>query len=75
MLLNRKKTYHSLTDEELIIAYKKNNRSEEMESDWGEVDIPYQDYLKKSIRQFDQLHYKKALTKFQTILASIYKRS
>tara|TARA_B110000285_G_scaffold155180_1_gene173140 strand:+ start:167 stop:739 length:573 start_codon:yes stop_codon:yes gene_type:complete len=28
MLLNRKKTYHSLTDEELIVAYKKKKRSD-----------------------------------------------
>ncbi len=68
------RTNSVIKTEQLILtgipANKENNRSEEMESDWGEVDIPYQDYLKKSIRQFDQLHYKKALTRFQTILAT-----
>ena len=68
------RTNSVIKTEQLILtgtpANKENDRSEEMESSLRDVDIPYQDYLKKSIRLFNKLRYKKALTRFQTILVT-----
>ena len=35
---------------------------------WKDVDVPYIDYINKSIRIFGQGNYKKALSRFETIL-------
>lgn len=35
---------------------------------WKDVDVPYIDYINKSIRIFSQGNYKKALSRFETIL-------
>ena len=68
------RTNSVIKTEQLILtgtpASKENDRSEEMESSWRDVDIPYQDYLKKSIRLFNKLRYKKALTRFLTIIVT-----
>ncbi len=41
-----------------------------METAWKDVDIPYMDYLDKSLRIFNRGNYKKALTRFEIVLES-----
>lgn len=49
-------------------AHKETNESPEMTSEWKTVEIPYMDYLEKSIRIFNREDYKKSLARFETIV-------
>lgn len=49
-------------------ANKEDEYSEEEDPVWRDVDVPYIDYLDKSVSTFERGNYKKALTRFQTIL-------
>ncbi len=40
----------------------------DVDPEWRDVDIPYIDYIDKSMRIFGQGNYKKALSRFETIL-------
>ncbi len=51
-------------------ANKENKNSEDFVGDWGTVDIPYMQYLEKSIRYFNKAKYKRALARFETIIKS-----
>ncbi len=51
-------------------ANKEEKTSEEIEATWQVVDIPYLDYLDKSLRIFNNENYKKALSRFETILVT-----
>ena len=44
--------------------------SEDFEPNWKEVDIPYIDFIDKSMRIFGQANYKRALSRFETILGT-----
>lgn len=43
---------------------------DEFEPNWKEVDIPYIEYIDKSMRVFGQGNYKRALSRFETILST-----
>lgn len=49
-------------------ANMEGTESEEPETTWKEVEIPYIDYLSKTMRIFSKNNYKKSLSRFQTIL-------
>lgn len=49
-------------------ADKEGEYSEDEDSVWRDVDVPYIDYIDKSISTFERGNFKKALTRFQTIL-------
>jgi TolA-binding protein len=49
-------------------ANKESDESEEVEATWRTVDIPYNDYIDKSLRILNGGNYKKALSRFETIL-------
>lgn len=51
-------------------ANMEGDQSETFESDWKDVDIPYIDYLDKSVQIFARGNYKRALTRFETIIES-----
>ena len=51
-------------------ADKEEKTGDDVEATWKVVDIPYLDYLEKSLRIFNQENYKKALSRFETILVS-----
>ena len=51
-------------------ANKEEKTGDDVEATWKVVDIPYIDYLEKSLRIFNQENYKKALSRFETILIS-----
>lgn len=51
-------------------AYKETGESPEMSSEWKTVEIPYIDYLEKSIRILNRADYKKSLARFELILAT-----
>lgn len=49
-------------------ANMENDSVEEMDPVWKDVDVPYMEYLDKSVRLFSRERYKKALSRFETIL-------
>jgi len=49
-------------------ANKESDESEEVEATWRIVDIPYNDYIDKSLRILNGGNYKKALSRFETVL-------
>jgi len=51
-------------------ADKENEHSQSFNSNWENVDIPYMDYLEKSVYYFNKGKNKKALARFETILSS-----
>ena len=51
-------------------ADKENENSESFETDWKDVQIPYIQYLDKSVYYFNKGKSKKALTRFETIIQS-----
>jgi len=51
-------------------ANKEGQYSEEEDPIWKDVDVPYIEYLDKSVKIFERGNYKKALSRFETILKS-----
>ena len=51
-------------------AYKEDKTSNELETDWKDVDVPYIEFIDKSMRIFNDGNYKKALSRYETILAT-----
>lgn len=51
-------------------ANMESDQSEEVEASWRTVDIPYNDYLDKSLRILNSGNYKKALSRFETVQKS-----
>ena len=51
-------------------ADKENEYSESFDSNWEDIDIPYMQYLEKSIYYFNKGRTKKSLARFETILES-----
>lgn len=51
-------------------ANLESEESEEIEAAWRTVDIPYNDYIDKTLRILNSGNYKKALSRFETILKS-----
>lgn len=51
-----------------IPANQEGDYSEEEDPVWRDVDVPYIEYLDKSISTFERGNYKKALSRFETIL-------
>lgn len=49
-------------------ANKEDEYSEEEDPVWKDVDVPYMDYIEKSVGIFERGNFKKALSRFQTIL-------
>lgn len=49
-------------------ANMEDENSDDFESNWREVEIPYIEFIDKSIRIFGQGNYKRALSRFETIL-------
>lgn len=49
-------------------ANKENENTEEIEAEWKTVEIPYLDYIDKSLRILNNGNYKKALSRFETVL-------
>ncbi len=49
-------------------ANKESEESEEVEATWRTVDIPYNDYIDKSLRILNGGNYKKALSRFENVL-------
>lgn len=51
-------------------ANKEDKYTDDIETSWKTVDVPYMDYIEKSLHIFNKGNYKKALSRFETILAS-----
>lgn len=51
-----------------IPASMEDEYSEDEDPVWRDVDVPYIDYLDKSVNTFERGNYKKALSRFETIL-------
>lgn len=51
-------------------ANKENEESEELDPIWKDVSIPYEEYIKKSMKIFGKGQYKRALTRFETVIAT-----
>lgn len=51
-----------------VPANKEEEYSEEEDPVWRDVDVPYIEYIDKSISTFERGNYKKALSRFETIL-------
>lgn len=49
-------------------ANKEDEYSEDEDPVWREVDVPYIDFIDKSVKVFERGNYKKALSRFETIL-------
>lgn len=49
-------------------ANKEDENSEEIEAQWKTIEIPYLEYIEKSLRILNSGNYKKALSRFETIL-------
>ena len=49
-------------------ANKEDEYSEEEDPVWKDVDVPYIEYIEKSVGIFEHGNYKKALSRFQTIM-------
>ena len=49
-------------------ANMEDEESEENEAVWRDVDVPYIDYIDKSMKIFERGNYKRALSRFETIL-------
>lgn len=49
-------------------ANKEDKNSEEIDAQWKTIEIPYLDYIEKSLRILNNGNYKKALSRFETIL-------
>lgn len=49
-------------------ANKESEESEEIEATWKTVDIPYNEFMEKSLRILNGGNYKKALSRFETVL-------
>jgi len=49
-------------------ANKEDENSEEIEAEWKTIEIPYMEYIDKSLRILNSGNYKKALSRFETIL-------
>lgn len=49
-------------------ANQEGNYSEDEDPVWRDVDVPYIDYVDKSVKTFERGNYKKALSRFETIL-------
>lgn len=49
-------------------ANKEDEYSQDEDPVWRDVDVPYIDYIDKSISIFERGNYKKALTRFQTVI-------
>ncbi|NVK66835.1 MAG: tetratricopeptide repeat protein [Flavobacteriales bacterium] len=49
-------------------ADKEGEYSEDEDPVWREVDVPYIDFIDKSVKVFERGNYKKALSRFETIL-------
>jgi tetratricopeptide (TPR) repeat protein len=53
-----------------LSANKEHESSEDLESEWTEVFIPYSEYIAKSMTLFSKRRFKKSLSRFETILES-----
>lgn len=51
-------------------AFKEDKTSDELETDWRDVDVPYIEFIDKSMRIFNGGNYKKALSRYETILTT-----
>lgn len=51
-------------------AYKEDKTSNELETDWKDVDVPYMEFIDKTMRIFNSGNYKKALSRYETILST-----
>ena len=51
-------------------ANKEGKESEELDPIWRNVDIPYMEFINKSMRIFGRGNYKKALSRFETVLGT-----
>lgn len=51
-------------------ANKENEQSNDLEPIWKEAHIPYSEYLNKSMKIFGRGQYKRALTRFETIIGT-----
>jgi len=51
-------------------ANMEDKESEAFDPTWKDVDVPYMEYIKKSISIFGRGNYKKALSRFETVLAT-----
>lgn len=51
-------------------ANQETQESESIEPEWKEVEVPYMEYLNKTMQIFEKGQYKKALTRYETILAA-----
>jgi TolA-binding protein len=49
-------------------ANREDQYSEDEDPVWRDVDVPYMDYLDKTVKTFERGNYKKALSRFETIL-------
>lgn len=49
-------------------ANKETEQSDDLDPEWTDTEIPYIEYIEKSMRIFSKGNYKRALTRFQTIL-------
>ncbi len=49
-------------------ANREDQYSEDEDPVWRDVDVPYIDYIDKSVNTFERGNYKKALSRFETIL-------
>lgn len=49
-------------------ADKEDENSEDLDPIWKEAQIPYQEYINKSMKIFGRGQYKRALTRFETVL-------
>ncbi len=51
-----------------VPANMEDENSEELDPIWKDVDIPYMEFIQKSMRIFGRGNYKKALSRFETVL-------
>lgn len=51
-------------------ANMEGRESETFDPTWRNVDVPYMEYIKKSMQIFERGNYKKSLTRFETILGT-----
>ena len=51
-------------------ANKEDKESEDLEPVWKDVDVPYMEYIKKTMRTFERSRFKKSLIRLETILAT-----
>ncbi len=51
-------------------ANREQEDSPDLEPVWKDVDVPYMEYINKTMRTFEQSRYKKSLARLETILAT-----